>query len=86
MSNFKRVLTYANKYKVQVILAILCAFITNIGVVVATYLSGLAIDEIGGIGNVNFEGLMIILIALGFIYLQPVPKALDHAFGSDDPK
>ena len=35
MSNFKRVLTYANKYKVQVILAILCAFITNIGVVVA---------------------------------------------------
>lgn len=69
MSNFKRVLTYANKYKVQVILAILCAFITNIGVVVATYLSGLAIDEIAGIGNVNFKGLMIILIALGFIYL-----------------
>ena len=69
MSNFKRVLTYSNKYKVQVILAILCAFITNIGIVVATYLSGLAIDEIGGIGNVNFEGLVIILIALGFIYL-----------------
>ena len=69
MSNFKRVLTYVNKYKVQVILAILCAFITNIGIVVATYLSGLAIDEIGGIGNVNFEGLAIILIALGFIYL-----------------
>ena len=69
MSNFKRVLTYTSKYKVQVILAILCAFITNIGIVVATYLSGLAIDEIGGIGNVNFEGLVIILIALGFIYL-----------------
>ena len=69
MSNFKRVLTYVNKYKVQVILAILCAFITNIGVVVATYLSGLAIDEIGGVGNVNFESLFIILIALGFIYL-----------------
>ena len=65
MSNFKRVLTYVNKYKVQVILAILCAFITNIGVVVATYLSGLAIDEIGGVGNVNFESLFIILIALG---------------------
>ena len=35
MSNFKRVLTYSNKYKVQVILAILCAFITNIGIVIS---------------------------------------------------
>lgn len=69
MNNFKRVLRYVKGYKVQVILAIFCAFITNIGVVVATYLSGLAIDNIGGINNVNFKNLVVILIYLGFIYL-----------------
>lgn len=69
MNNFKRVLRYVKGYKVQVILAIFCAFITNIGIVVATYLSGLAIDNIGGINNVNFKNLLVILIYLGFIYL-----------------
>ena len=69
MNNFKRVLRYVKGYKVQVILAIFCAFITNIGVVVATYLSGLAIDNISGINNVNFKNLVVILIYLGFIYL-----------------
>lgn len=69
MNNFKRVLRYVKGYKVQVILAVFCAFITNIGVVVATYLSGLAIDNIGGINNVNFKNLVVILIYLGFIYL-----------------
>lgn len=69
MNNLKRVLRYVKRYKVQVILAIFCAFITNIGVVVATYLSGLAIDNIGGINNVKFKNLVVILIYLGFIYL-----------------
>ena len=69
MNNFKRVLIYIKGYKLQVILAIFCAFITNIGVVVATYLSGLAIDNISGINNVNFKKLVAILICLGFIYL-----------------
>lgn len=69
MNNFKRVLIYIKGYKFQVILAIFCAFITNIGVVVATYLSGLAIDNISGINNVNFKKLVAILICLGFIYL-----------------
>ena len=69
MSNFKRVLEYAKVYKVKVILAILCAFITNIGIVVATYLSGVAIDKIHGINKVDFKSLRIILISLGFIYL-----------------
>lgn len=69
MDNFKRVLTYAKKYKFQVLLAIFCAFITNIGMVIATYLSGLAIDKIEGINNVNFKILGKILIWLGFIYI-----------------
>lgn len=69
MNNFKRVLRYVKGYKVQVILAIFCALITNIGVVVATYLNGLAIDNINGTNNVNFKNLRIIIIYLGFIYL-----------------
>lgn len=69
MNNFKRVLRYVKGYKIQVILAIFCALITNIGVVVATYLNGLAIDNINGTNNVNFKNLWIIMIYLGFIYL-----------------
>ena len=69
MKNFKRVLEYIKPYKFQVGLAIFCAFMSNIGIVVATYLNGLAIDNIGGINNVNFKNLTRILIGLGFIYL-----------------
>ena len=69
MKNFKRVLEYIKPYKFQVGLAIFCAFMSNIGIVVATYLNGLAIDNIGGINNVNFKNLGRILIGLGFIYL-----------------
>ncbi len=69
MKNFKRVLEYIKQYKFQVGLAIFCAFMSNIGIVVATYLNGLAIDNIGGINNVNFKNLTRILIGLGFIYL-----------------
>lgn len=69
MKNFKRVLEYIKPYKFQVGLAIFCAFMSNIGIVVATYLNGIAIDNIGGINNVNFKNLTRILIGLGFIYL-----------------
>lgn len=69
MNNLKRVLIYAKKFRLQIALAMICAFITNIGVVVATYLSGLAIDEIGGKNKVNFEALFLILIVLGLIYV-----------------
>lgn len=69
MNNLKRVLTYAKTYKIQIILAIFCAFISNIAVILATYLSGLAIDNMPGSNNVNFRNLINILIALGGIYI-----------------
>lgn len=69
MNNFKRVLNYVRPYKLQVILAIFCAFTSNIAVVLATYLNGIAIDNMKGIDNVNFGNLYKILISLGFIYI-----------------
>ena len=69
MNNFKRALTYVKPYKFQVILAIVCAFMSNIAVVVATYLNGVAIDNMQGINRVNFNNLYRILIGLGFIYI-----------------
>lgn len=68
MNAFRRVLIYVKAYIFQIGLAILCAFICNIGIVFATYLNGLAIDNIQGINNVNFENLKRILILLAFIY------------------
>ena len=55
MSSFKRVLSYMKPYNFQIALAILCAFMSNIGIIVATYLNGVAVDNIGGINNVNFK-------------------------------
>jgi len=72
MTNFKKLLKYVKPYRFQVALALFCAFISNIGIVVATYLNGVAIDNIGGVNNVNFQGLTRILIGLGIIYLISV--------------
>ena len=69
MNNFKRILTYVKPYKFQVILAIFCAFISNIAVILATYLNGVSIDNMPGVNNVNFNSLKRILIGLGFIYI-----------------
>ena len=69
MNNFKRILTYVKPYKFQVILAIFCAFISNIAVILATYLNGVSIDNMPGINNVNFNNLKRILIGLAFIYI-----------------
>lgn len=69
MNNFKRILTYAKPYKFQVILAIFCAFMSNIAVILATYLNGVSIDNMPGINNVNFNNLKRILIGLAFIYI-----------------
>ena len=72
MTNFKKLLRYVKPYRIQVALALFCAFISNVGIVVATYLNGVAIDNIGGVNNVNFQGLTRILIGLGIIYLISV--------------
>ncbi|MGN0143877.1 MAG: ABC transporter ATP-binding protein [Clostridium sp.] len=69
MNNFKRILTYVKPYRFQVILAVFCAFISNIAVILATYLNGIAIDNMPGVGSVNFSGLKRILIGLAFIYI-----------------
>lgn len=69
MNNFKRILTYVKPYRFQVILAVFCAFISNIAVILATYLNGIAIDNMPGVNNVNFSNLKRILIGLGFIYI-----------------
>lgn len=72
MTNFKKLLRYVKPYRFQVALALFCAFISNVGIVVATYLNGVAIDNIGGVNNVNFQDLTRILIGLGIIYLISV--------------
>jgi ATP-binding cassette subfamily B multidrug efflux pump len=72
MTNFKKLLKYIKPYRFQVALALFCAFISNICIVVATYLNGVAIDNMGGVNNVNFQGLTRILVGLGIIYLISV--------------
>ena len=69
MENFKRLLKYIKPYKFLILLALFCAFVSNIAVIVATYLNGRAIDNIVGINNVNFKGLTVILITLAVIYI-----------------
>ena len=67
--NLKRLLGYAGAYKFSIIMALVCAFFASAGVVLATYLNGVAIDQIAGPGNVNFKGLILVLTSLGVIYL-----------------
>lgn len=67
--NLKRLLGYAGAYKFSIIMALVCAFFASAGVVLATYLNGVAIDQIAGPGNVNFKGLILVLTSLGIIYL-----------------
>ncbi|CDM69824.1 ABC transporter transmembrane region [Clostridium bornimense] len=69
MENFKRLLKYIKPYKFLILLALFCAFVSNIAVIVATYLNGKAIDNIVGTNNVNFKGLSTILITLAVIYI-----------------
>lgn len=69
MENFKRLLKYIKPYKFLILLALFCAFVSNIAVIVATYLNGKAIDNIVGINNVNFRGLIVILTTLAIIYI-----------------
>ena len=73
MENFKRLLKYIKPYKFLILLALFCAFVSNIAVIVATYLNGKAIDNIVGINNVNFKGLTVILITLAVIYIVITP-------------
>ena len=69
MENFKRLLKYIKPYKFLILLALFCAFVSNIAVIVATYLNGKAIDNIVGTNNVNFKCLTVILITLAIIYI-----------------
>ena len=69
MKNFCRLLGYAKKYRFQILLALVCALISSLGVVAATYLNGVAIDHIHGPGTVDFPGLIQILMGLGVIYV-----------------
>ena len=69
MKNFRRLLGYAKKYRFQILLALVCALVSSLGVVAATYLNGVAIDHIHGPGAVDFPGLIQILIGLGVIYV-----------------
>lgn len=69
MKNFRRLLGYAKKYRFQILLALVCALVSSLGVVAATYLNGVAIDHIHGPGTVDFPGLIQILMGLGIIYV-----------------
>lgn len=69
MKNFRRLLGYAKKYRFQILLALVCALVSSLGVVAATYLNGVAIDHIHGPDAVDFPGLIQILIGLGVIYV-----------------
>ena len=69
MKNFRCLLGYAKKYRFQILLALVCALVSSLGVVAATYLNGVAIDHIHGPDAVDFPGLIQILIGLGVIYV-----------------
>jgi ABC-type multidrug transport system fused ATPase/permease subunit len=69
MKQFKRFLKYTRPYRLKIILALLCAFVTSLAAIISTFFSGLAIDTMIGSGAVNFASLARILTALAVIYI-----------------
>lgn len=69
METISRILRYIKKYHVLVILSLLCAAVSVVLTLYAPILIGHAVDQIIGVGNVNFEELKSILIKLVIVVL-----------------
>ena len=64
-STIGRILKYLSRYKVAIIVSLVLALATVAGQLAIPVLQGRAIDRIVGAGNVDFKGIMqIILIIL----------------------
>jgi ABC-type multidrug transport system fused ATPase/permease subunit len=68
-STIKRIWDYVGKYKVQLILVFMCALLGNTFLIFSPLLMGKAIDLIVGVHNVDFQGLVRIIILLFGIYI-----------------
>jgi len=68
-STIKRLWGYIGRYKLQLIIVFLFALIGNTLYIFTPLLTGQAIDKIIGVGNVDFNGLVILLIQLLVIYV-----------------
>ncbi|BCJ95609.1 sugar ABC transporter ATP-binding protein [Anaerocolumna cellulosilytica] len=68
-STIKRLWGYIGRYKLQLIVVFLFALIGNTLYIFTPLLTGQAIDKIIGVGNVDFNGLVILLIKLLIIYV-----------------
>lgn len=72
-STLKRVWSYVGKYKLQLILVFICSLVGNTLLIFSPLLTGKAIDKIIGVNNVDFAGLIrLILILLVLFVLSSV--------------
>lgn len=63
-SSFLRVLSYAKKYKIHLILSILCGLVYVASVIIIPYISGLALDTLLGASQVEFDKLTIYILII----------------------
>lgn len=68
-STIKRLWGYIGRYKLQLIVVFLFALIGNTLYIFTPLLTGQAIDKIIGIGNVDFDGLVVLITQLLIIYV-----------------
>lgn len=60
---------YLKRHKLLLFLSVTAAVISSVGTIVATYVVGLAIDTVPGLGKVNNTALFFFLCLLSFLYL-----------------
>lgn len=65
---WQRLLTYVGRHKKSAFWAIVCAVLSVAASLIGPFMIGRAIDEMFGVGTVNFPGITKILIGLGIVY------------------
>lgn len=68
-STIKRIFNYVGKYKVHLIAVVICAILGNTLFILSPLLTGKAIDNIIGVGQVDFQGLIRIIGILLVLYM-----------------
>lgn len=68
-STIKRIFNYVGKYKVHLIAVVICAILGNTLFILSPLLTGKAIDNIIGVGKVDFQGLIPIIGILLVLYM-----------------
>lgn len=69
MKEYKRIWNYMGHYRASLIFSLLFAFISSGILLITPYYTGKAVDRIIGKGNVNFKGLLQIIVLLGVLFL-----------------